>query len=79
MTATAIRQQLHHYLELADDKKVRAIYTLCQNDIAGTEGGYSDEFKAELDRRTAAIKDGSMKLISAKESKKRIEKLLKSR
>ena len=40
---------------------------------------YTEEFKQELDRRTEAYKNGTAILVSASESKLRIEKLLKSR
>jgi hypothetical protein len=34
MTTDTIRQQLHNsYLEIADDKKVKAFYTLMKEDI----------------------------------------------
>ena len=79
MTTSAIKQKLHNYLETADDKKVRAIYTLCEEEIAVEESKYTDDFKAELDSRTADYKSGKAKLVTSKESKRRIEQLLKSR
>jgi len=33
MTNAAIRQQLHQYIDLTDDKKIEALYTILQNDI----------------------------------------------
>jgi len=78
MTSTAIRQKLHSYLEVANDKKVKAIYTMVEEAIEEEGVDYTDEFKAELDRRYAAYKDGSEKAVTAAESKKRIQKLLKS-
>ncbi len=77
MNTATIRQKLHNYLEVANDKKVKAIYTIVEEAIEeATE--YSDEFKAELDRRYAAYEDGSEKPVTAAESKKRIQKLLKT-
>ena len=40
MTTDIIRQQLHSYLEIADDKKVKAFYTLMKQDIeeSGADG-----------------------------------------
>ncbi len=76
MNSAAIRQKLHNYLEVANDKKIKAIYTMVEEAIEEVE--YTDEFKAELDRRYAAYKDGSEKTVTASESKKRIQKLLKS-
>jgi hypothetical protein len=65
MTTTAIRQKLQTFFETADDKKVRAMYTLFEHEIEDGNWQYTDEFKAELDRRTAAYKNGTAKLISA--------------
>ncbi len=78
MKTTAIRQELHNYLEVAEDKKVKAIYTMMQDSIKGTAVDYSDEFKAELDSRNEGYKNGSAKMITAQESKKRIQKIIKA-
>ncbi len=78
MNTAAIRQRLHNYLEVADDKKVKAIYTMVEETIDDNMVAYTDEFKAELDRRYSAYNDGSEPAFTATESKKRIQKLLKS-
>jgi hypothetical protein len=78
MTTLAIRQQLHNYLEIADDKKIKAIYTMMEAEIKERVVEYSDDFKGELDRRQAVFKSGKAKIITAGESKKRIQKILKS-
>jgi hypothetical protein len=79
MNTAAIRQELHNYLEVAEDKKVKAIYTMMQESIKESAVDYSKEFKAELDTRYETCKDGSAKMISAKESKSRLQKIIKSR
>jgi hypothetical protein len=38
MTAVAIRKKLVSYLQVAEEKKVKAIYALVQNDIEQEEG-----------------------------------------
>ncbi|MBK8522601.1 MAG: hypothetical protein WAT20_03365 [Ferruginibacter sp.] len=78
MTTLAIRQQLHSYLEVADDKKIKAIYTMMEDEIKERAVEYTDDFKAELDRRQTAYKNGKAKIITAGESKKRIQKILKA-
>jgi putative addiction module component (TIGR02574 family) len=50
MRTTQIRQQLHEYIDTAEDKKLKAIYTLVENDIAD-EFELTAEQKKELDRR----------------------------
>lgn len=77
MNTASIRQQLHNYLEVADDKKVKAIYTMMEEEIKEANIEYDDELKADLDERYAAYKSGKEKLVPAAESKRRINKLLK--
>jgi putative addiction module component (TIGR02574 family) len=78
MNTTAIRQQLHNYLEVAEDKKIKAIYTMMEEEIKESAVDYTDEFKAELDRRYKDYKSGKANMIIAEESKKRIDKILKA-
>lgn len=76
MDTANIRQQLHNYLAVADDKKVKALYTMMEGDIKESAIDYSDELKAELDNGYASYKRGETKMITAAESKKRINKIL---
>ena len=78
MNTIAIRQKLHSYLEVANDKKLKAIYTMVEEEIEETEVGYTGEFKAELDKRYAGYKNGTAKIVTTTESKKRIAKILKA-
>lgn len=78
MNTTTIRSELHNYLEIADDKKIKAMYTIMEDGIKESFIDYSEDLKANLDERFASYKSGEAKMISAKESKKRIEKILKS-
>ena len=78
MSTTTIRQKLHSYLEIADDKKVKAIYAIMENDIEESALEYNDEIKKELDSRYAGYKSGKAKMVSAGESRKRVQKILKA-
>lgn len=75
MTIVAIRQKLADYMKVADDKKVKAMYALFEDEIKQEEIEYTDEFKEELDKRYAYYKNGS-KMISALEANKQISKIL---
>ena len=77
MNTSSIRKQLHNYLEVADDKKIKAIYRMMENEVKESALDYTDELKEELDKRSADYKNGKTKFITARESKKRINKLLK--
>ncbi len=75
MTTTAIRQKLANYMKVADDKKVKAIYALFEDEIEQDEIKYTEDFKKELDERHAYYKNGG-KMISAAEANKQINKIL---
>jgi hypothetical protein len=63
MKAIEIRQQLHDYIEAVDTKKLKAIYTVMEQDIRShTDDIWEDEdFINELQRRSASILDGTAK------------------
>ena len=61
MTTVAIRKKLASFMQVADDKKVKAVYALLENDIEQEELEYTDEFKTELDKRYAYYKNGGKK------------------
>ncbi|MGZ3776198.1 MAG: addiction module protein [Mucilaginibacter sp.] len=57
MTTASIKQRLHEYIDSAEDKKLKAIYTLLEDDIED-EYQLTDEQKAELDRRLYNYQNG---------------------
>ena len=75
MKATVIRQRLHQFIEKVEEKKVKAIYTLFEDEITQDEWEYTDKFKKELDRRYDYYKNGG-KVISATQADKQIKELL---
>lgn len=76
MRTATIRQKLHQFIETAEEKKVKAIYALFEDEIAQDQWEYTDEFKAELDQRFTYYKNGG-KMVSAKEADKQINELFK--
>ena len=76
MRTATIRQKLHQFIETAEEKKVKAIYALLEDEIAQDEWEYTEEFKADLDRRYAYYQRGG-KMVSAKDANKQINELLK--
>ena len=76
MSTSAIRQKLHNYLEVADDKKVKALYTIVEDEIEKSVVEYTDDFKKELDLRYAYYKSGG-KMVSAAEANKQIQTIVK--
>lgn len=63
MTTSSIRQKLHRYIETAQDKKVKAFYTIVENDIANEKVG-SNQLLKELNRRTDDFEGGKVKGLS---------------
>jgi len=72
MNTAIIRQQLHNYLEKADDEKINALYTIIEKDIKENEFEYPDDLKDKLDKRYLEYRNGSVEMITPAESKKRI-------
>lgn len=77
MTTVAKRRKLAEYMQVADDKKVKAIYALFEDEIEREEIEYTEEFKTELDRRYDYYKNGG-KMISAVDADKQIKKILQA-
>ena len=60
MTVTAIRERLHEYINAADDKQIKAIYTILEDKIVHEPYDWSKdkEFVAELDERVRRYEAG---------------------
>ena len=64
MTTEDIRQKLHHYIETAQDKKVKTIFAMVEDEIEETYDYWNDEkFVAELQRRENAYLNALPKLL----------------
>ena len=62
MTIEAIRERLYDYLKVADDKKIKAIYTILENDIMEhSEWWKEDAFINELDKEYTKWENGNEK------------------
>lgn len=59
MTTAAIREKLYDYIKEADDKKIEAIYSLFEDQMAPAVNWWEDkEVIAELDDRVRRWKEG---------------------
>lgn len=77
MDASTIRQKLYEYIRVADERKVRAIYTIIESDAHDLNEWWNDiELLAELDHRSTQIKSGNDKGMLWEDAK---EELLNSR
>ncbi|MGJ7030900.1 hypothetical protein [Niabella hirudinis] len=61
MKTATIKEELHNYLEIADDKKLKAIYVMVEGEIRENSIEYTEDFKEELDNRLEHyLKGGKM-------------------
>jgi putative addiction module component (TIGR02574 family) len=71
--ATSIRQKLYDYIRVAEDRKVKAIYIMLEEEIEEAYDYWNDKnFVAELDRRTDDYKTGKVKAVSWEDAKSQI-------
>ena len=76
MTIATIRKKLQDYIQTADDKKVKAIFTLIESDLEKELNWWEDEaFLNDLDERGSRYKEGIDKGFTFAEAK---EEILKS-
>ncbi len=62
MTTSAVREKLYDYIRIADDKKIKAIYMMLEDEIAEEIEWWKDKaFIKELDRRYNAWAGGKEK------------------
>ncbi|MDP3642803.1 MAG: hypothetical protein Q8S54_06375 [Bacteroidota bacterium] len=75
MNTAAIRKKLHEYIRSADDKKIKAIYTIVGGDIDQVNEWWQDNrLIAEIKQRSSDLKSGKDEGISWTEFKKELTK-----
>jgi predicted transcriptional regulator len=72
MTTLAIRKKLSNYMQVADDKKVKAMYALLKDDIKQEERITIEQYNKELDEAEAEYKRGEF--ITHEDMLKKIKK-----
>ncbi len=72
MTTALIRQKLYEYIRAADDKKVKAIFTMVEDEVENYDWTQDKELLTELDRRSADFRSGKVEGISWEDAKKQI-------
>jgi hypothetical protein len=77
MTTTAIRAKLTEYIRHAEDKKVKAIYTIIESELNQLNEPWSENFVNEMESRLADLKTGKDKGNSWDQVKKKTVKVQK--
>ncbi len=68
------REKLHQFIDNAEEKRVKAIYDLSEDEIEEIQQEYSEEFKAESDKRIEYSQSGG-KMVSPREMGMRLGKI----
>ena len=79
MTTTTIREKLATYLQVADEKKLKAIYTMVEDEINTAANDWDDNFMKELERRHKDSINGTAKTYSWEETKEAAINKVKSK
>lgn len=70
MTTATIRQKLYDYIRVANDKKVKAIYTMLETEVEENYDHWNDKaFVDELTKRSEDYHQGKIKGITWEEVK----------
>jgi len=77
MKTHELKEKLHHYIETAGDKKLKAIYTMVEEEIEETNNYWEDEgFVSELERREKEYLNGNSKTYSITETIAGVNKVI---
>jgi len=78
MSATTIREKLYNYIRFAEDKKIKAIYTMVEEDINTNYQWWEDkDFMSMISKDANEIKKGKLKTFSLAQVKKDLDTLRK--
>ncbi|HEV2832049.1 MAG TPA: hypothetical protein VGW31_08710 [Hanamia sp.] len=79
MKTEEIKVKLHHYIETAQEKKLKAIYTMVEDEIQDPYDYWNDkEFIDELERREKEYLEGKAKTYTLEETMERVSKAIKN-
>ena len=79
MKTEAIREKLVNYLQVADEKKLKAIYTMVEDEINTATNDWDENFIKELEQRSKSFSDGTAKTYSWEETKRAAINKVKSK
>ena len=72
MTTAAIREKLHYLIDTADDKHVKAVYSIFKDEIAEKHDPWEDEaFVKEMTQRITDFESGKTKGVTWEEVKQK--------
>lgn len=78
MNMSDIREKLIRYMRVADDEKVKAIYTMVEDELSTSENDWNEDFIKELEGRSKNFANGTAKTYSWEETREAALRKLKS-
>ena len=80
ITSSSLRDKLYDYIRVADEKKLRAIYSLLENEMEESNEWWKDkQFVEELDSRYDSLESGKDKGFTIDQVEASITKLRKNK
>lgn len=79
METTMIRKKLAEYVKVADEKKLKAIFTMVEDEINTDANDWDEELINELKRRSKSFANASAKTYSWEETKAAAVKKVKEK
>jgi hypothetical protein len=61
MTTLAIRKKLQEYIRFADEKKIKALFTIVEDEINQKREVWTNEFVIEMKKRSQAMETNKAK------------------
>ncbi len=78
MSTTEIRNILHGFIDTAQDKKIKALYTIVETEIERGNHWQDGKFIDEMNKRVDELETGKVKGYSWEQVKSRAKKALKA-
>ena len=78
MTTSAIRKNLHEYIRFADEKKVKALFTIVEDEIKQKREIWTSDFVKEMKQRSKQIETNKVKGNSWQDVQKKARAILKN-
>ena len=79
MSILKLRKKLTDYLQVADDKKIKAIYLMVEDDMNTIANDWDEAYVKELTKRSEDFQNGTAKTYSWKETKTAAVKRVKAK